>query len=149
MDFRPPSSASEANQVHNGGISLPQRAGSEPCQKLSLSHAKPVGHTVNVVEPAGNEVHLEDRLIVKPDLSQAPEVVRSDLRRARGQLGSVIQHGPLLLGKRCLAVIPPQRGGKFLVQRDATEELGVALDSVKAAIEGRNHRRNHFMIAAP
>jgi hypothetical protein len=40
-----------------------------------------------------------------------------------------------LLGESYLPVVPPQRGGEFLVQCDAAEELGMALDSVKAAVE--------------
>jgi hypothetical protein len=47
-----------------------------------------------------------------------------------------------------LRVIPPQRGGKFLAEGDATEELGVALDSVETAIQSRNDSRDHFVLTA-
>jgi hypothetical protein len=70
------------------------------------------------------------------------------LCRAPGQLDHVIEHHQFFLRQSCLSVIPPQRGGESLVERDAAKELGVALYSVKAVVDRRNHRGDHFVMAA-
>ena len=77
---------------------------------------------------------MQDRTIIKARAAQTLDVIGNDLRRTQSQLGSVIEHGAFWFAEGSLPVIPPQRGSKFLIQRDATEELGMALDSVKAAV---------------
>jgi hypothetical protein len=43
-------------------------------------------------------------------------------------------------------MVPPQRGGEFVVETDATQELGVALDSVEAAVVRRDDGGDHFVL---
>jgi hypothetical protein len=43
-------------------------------------------------------------------------------------------------------MIPPQRGGKFLIQADPAEELGMTLRSVEATILGRHNRGDHLVL---
>ena len=51
-----------------------------------------------------------------------------------GELHDEIEHDAIPFGKRGFTVVPPQRGGEFRVETVATQELGMALGSVEAAI---------------
>jgi hypothetical protein len=102
---------------------------------LPAADAEAIGNPINVVEPAGDQVDLQDGAVVETDPAQAVEVFRGHLPGVPRELGGVVEHGPVGLVQRRLRVVPPQRGGEFLLQRDPGQELGVTLNSVKAAVQ--------------
>src|SRR5262249_15615412 len=116
--------------------------------QASFPDPQPVRHPVNGIEPARDQVDLQDAPVIEPYLAELVEILRGDAVSLPGQLDHVIQHGPVLVRKPGLGVILPQRGGEFLIQADPAEELGVAFHSVKTAVERRYQRRNHLVLAA-
>jgi hypothetical protein len=44
-----------------------------------LADAQPVGHAVDVVEPAGDQVDLQDGPVVEADTAEAVEILGRDL----------------------------------------------------------------------
>src|SRR5262245_47626951 len=112
------------------------------------SNSQRVGNAVHVVEPAGNESDLEDGTVVETVIPQLPQVVGCDFVGVAGELGGEIEHGAIGGRKIDLRVVPPQRGGEFVVKAGSTQELGVAFPSVEALIEDRNDGGDHLVLSA-
>jgi hypothetical protein len=113
---------------------------------VTAAHAQTIRNSVDVVEPARDQIDLQDSPIVKTHPAQSFDILRRYFPGVPRQLRGVIEHGPIGVVEFCLGMVPPQRGGEFLVQRDATEELGMALDSVETAVERGDDRGDHLLL---
>ena len=102
---------------------------------MPLPDSKPICNAIDVVEPAGYQIDLQDTPIIETDGAQPSQVFRHHSPRMMRQFRGVVEHCPVLFVKIGLRVVPPQRGSEFLVQRDALEKLGMALDSVGTAVQ--------------
>jgi hypothetical protein len=101
---------------------------------LTPPHSQAIRDAIDVIEPTGDQVDLQDGLIVEAHPAQSVEVLGRDPPGMARQFRGVIEHCPIGVVEGGLSVVPPQRGGEFLVQRNALEELGMAFYSVKTAI---------------
>ena len=102
---------------------------------MPLPDSKPICNAIDVVEPAGYQIDLQDTPIIESDGAQPIQVFWRHFPRMMRQFRGVVQHRPVLFVEIGLPVIPPQRGSEFLVERDALEKLGMALDSVETAVQ--------------
>jgi hypothetical protein len=116
--------------------------------KVGFADPQCVGHAVDVVEPGRDERDLQNSHVIETDGSEACEILRSEFVGSRGQAHGEIEHGAILLGQFGLSIVPPQRGGEFVVETGPAKELDMALRSVKALILHGNQGGNHLVLAA-
>ena len=64
------------------------------------------------------------------------------------ELGDVVQHGAVRLGQGNVLVVFDQRLHERLVQRHGTQKLCVGLQSIVAAVHGRDAGRDHLVLPA-
>jgi hypothetical protein len=60
-------------------------------------HAQTVGDAINVVEPARDQVDLQDCTIVEANRAQPIEILGRHSRGMPRQLGRVVEHGPICI----------------------------------------------------
>ena len=106
-----------------------------------------IRHAIDVVKPRRDQSDLKDSCVIKPVRSQALVILRRDARGIPCELRNVIKHHPVSFGNRRLAIIILEGFYQVLVQRYATQKLCVRFDSIVTAIEDRNDRGNHLVLA--
>ncbi len=83
---------------------------------LTSPHAQAVGHSIDVVEPARDQIDLQDRLIGEAETAQPLEVIGLDLVGGFREFHGIVQHGPIGFRDIRLRVVSPQRGDKLLIE---------------------------------
>src|SRR5207244_13597755 len=76
----------------------------------SFADAESVGDAVDVVEPARDQVDLQDAAVVKAGVAQMAQVRGWHARGLCGRLGGVVEHGASGRREIRFCVIAPQRG---------------------------------------
>ena len=89
------------------------------------AYAERIRHSVDVIEPCGDQRDLQNSTVVKANGSQLRMIFRAAFRGIFGELYDVIEHGAVLLADRRGLIIFSQRFDHRFIQRDPAQKLCV------------------------
>jgi len=107
-----------------------------------------VGNAVDVVEVGNDLDRVQDVPVGKTLGAQSLQVFFLRLGRRAGELFRELGQCSLTRRKRRLTIVALQLLGQFGVSGLATEILSVSLDSIEAAVHGRDNRGQQFSFSA-
>jgi hypothetical protein len=85
---------------------------------LLLAHPQSVGNTIDIVEPTGDQIDLQNSLVAEADGTQSLQIARRDGGRIARQFSRVVEHRPVGGVEPGLRVIPRQLGGELRIERN-------------------------------
>ncbi len=110
--------------------------------------AKAVCHTIDVVEPGGDQVDLQDAGIVEAVFAQFLHIPPCHFPGRFCQLGDVVQHGDIGRGQRSVVIVRTNGLYKLVIQADATQKLCVGFRSIETGVVHRDRRSDHLVLGA-
>jgi len=101
---------------------------------LLATYAERICHSVDVVEPSGDEGDLQDASIIETGSPQIVHIVSPDLGRIFCDLHDVIEHHAVLGGDGRFRVVLFERLDQSRIERNPAQKLCVGLDSIDAPV---------------
>ena len=110
------------------------------------SHTQSVGNAIDIIKKRGNEIYLQDCLIVEAMTAQGFYIFAPHVGGRESEFGGVVEHGKVGGRKTGLLIIGFNLRGQRIIARSDTQKLRVRFRSIKAVIERGNGCSNHFVL---
>ena len=109
---------------------------------------QPIGDSVDIVEVRGDLHDVVDVAVVEAMPAQFGDLLGAHAPGRAGQVFGVFEHGAVGGADRRLAVVGGDLVGVRWVGDLGTEVVRMGLDSVRAAVGGRDDDSNHLTLGA-